>query len=308
MNLPMFSFLAGIASATPLLVGATFMLVPTAHGGLAWALQAITGLIFATIWFFVAPTHIFGTAASIGSIIGTIVVLCAIALWKIRALWPFSAAPIQPLKVVLPSLAVMAFAAMGALYLFRQPDEPPVALEMPLRNVQWYVAHGGPTLLTNPHHSVPAQRHANDIVVLGPGGKRANGLRPQALDDYYAYRVPVVSPCTGRVLAARNDLPDQAIGQADSVNLAGNFVAIACHGVTVLLAHLRAGSVEVKAGDEVRSGQALGQIGNSGNTSEPHLHIHAIRGESADLRALLSSGEGVPILFDGRYLRRGSRP
>jgi murein DD-endopeptidase MepM/ murein hydrolase activator NlpD len=58
----------------------------------------------------------------------------------------------------------------------------------------------------------------------------------------------------------------------------------------VLLAHLQHGSVAVATGDPVTVGDPIGRVGNSGNTTEPHLHIHAF-----DPR----TGEGVPIRFDG---------
>ena len=72
--------------------------------------------------------------------------------------------------------------------------------------------------------------------------------------------------------------------------------------VDVLLAHMKRGSVAVKKGEVVEGGRLLGKVGNSGNTSEPHLHVHAIRtGSGSTLE-----GEGVPIEFDGRFLIRGS--
>ncbi|MEZ7171746.1 M23 family metallopeptidase [Sporosarcina sp. OR05] len=59
------------------------------------------------------------------------------------------------------------------------------------------------------------------------------------------------------------------------------------------MAHMKEGSVAVAKGDTVTTGQLLGKVGNSGNTSEPHLHIHA------EL-----DGKGVPLTFDGRFLVR----
>jgi murein DD-endopeptidase MepM/ murein hydrolase activator NlpD len=58
---------------------------------------------------------------------------------------------------------------------------------------------------------------------------------------------------------------------------------------------MQQGSVAVAEGDVVREGQLLGTVGNSGNTSEPHLHIHAEK-----------DGEGVPIRFGGRFLVRNN--
>lgn len=65
----------------------------------------------------------------------------------------------------------------------------------------------------------------------------------------------------------------------------------------VVLAHMTEGSVAVGEGQEVEEGQFLGRVGNSGNTSEPHLHIHAVRTGSGSIL----EGEGVPVLFDGRF-------
>ncbi|MND00911.1 Peptidase family M23 [compost metagenome] len=68
-----------------------------------------------------------------------------------------------------------------------------------------------------------------------------------------------------------------------------------------MLAHLREGSVSVSEGQLVSTQTRLGEVGNSGNTSEPHLHIHAKRGARGDIL----DGEAVPFTIDGRYLVRG---
>jgi murein DD-endopeptidase MepM/ murein hydrolase activator NlpD len=69
------------------------------------------------------------------------------------------------------------------------------------------------------------------------------------------------------------------------------------------MAHLMQGSVLVKIGDRVTAGQTLARVGNSGNTSEPHLHIHAKHGGRPES---MLDGEGVPIRFGGRWLIRNS--
>jgi murein DD-endopeptidase MepM/ murein hydrolase activator NlpD len=99
-------------------------------------------------------------------------------------------------------------------------------------------------------------------------------------------------------------LPDHVPPERDRVNLAGNFVAIDCKGVRVLLAHLKQGSVSVKSGATVTESQQLGQIGNSGNTDEPHLHVHAER--PVDPTKLLDA-EPVPMRFDKRSRARNDR-
>jgi hypothetical protein len=62
-------------------------------------------------------------------------------------------------------------------------------------------------------------------------------------------------------------------------------------------------STVVRLEDEVRTGEKIGLVGNSGNSTEPHLHIHA---RSVDASASLNEGDGVPLLFDGRFLVRNS--
>jgi hypothetical protein len=179
---------------------------------------------------------------------------------------------------------------------------PPVRLAFPLRDGTFYVAQGGASKLINHHNGHPAQRYALDIVGLNGWGFRARGLLPQDLEAYVIYGQKVVSPCGGTVVKAVDQLPDQTPPAADPKNPAGNHIVLRCQGVSIVLAHLMPGSQRVAAGDSVREGQELAQVGNSGNTTEPHLHVHAVRG-SADS---VFEGEGAPILFDGRFLTRNS--
>ena len=68
--------------------------------------------------------------------------------------------------------------------------------------------------------------------------------------------------------------------------------------IQVLLAHLRKGSLVAKEGSLIEIGDLIGQVGNSGNTTEPHLHIHARQGGTLDK---VISGSGIPILFNGWF-------
>jgi hypothetical protein len=72
-------------------------------------------------------------------------------------------------------------------------------------------------------------------------------------------------------------------------------LAAAITYMRVLLAHMHNGSVLANVGERLRLGQPLGKVENSGNTSEPHLHVHAKR-----------SGLGIPILFEEKFLVRNS--
>lgn len=164
-----------------------------------------------------------------------------------------------------------------------------VQVEFPLRG-DWYVAHGGPTVLTNHHHSSVSQRYALDLIRLDTAGRSYHGDRGQ-LASYYAWDSPVYAPVGGRVVAAVGDLPDQPPGVPDPGHPPGNHVVLeTADGVRVWLAHLRRGSVAVGAGEAVSAGRLVGRVGNSGNSTEPHLHLHAEVG---------ATGAGVPILFTG---------
>lgn len=91
---------------------------------------------------------------------------------------------------------------------------------------------------------------------------------------------------------------------ADERVMAGNHVVLQCGEVQVLLAHMRQGSVAVREGQLVETGQKLGEVGNSGNTATPHLHIHAQRPGSAEAPF---DADPLPLRIEGRYLVRGDR-
>ena len=73
--------------------------------------------------------------------------------------------------------------------------------------------------------------------------------------------------------------------------LAGNHVIIRVRDVFVAIAHLRAGSLQVAVGDDVTTGQPLAECGNSGNSTEPHVHLQVMDSED------LSVARGVPMAF-----------
>jgi murein DD-endopeptidase MepM/ murein hydrolase activator NlpD len=110
---------------------------------------------------------------------------------------------------------------------------------------------------------------------------------PSVLTNWVSYDEPVLAVADGVVVAAGDGLDDQPPGTLpdpstitlDTVN--GNYVVIDVgRGLHVFYAHLRKGTVAVERGDAVRAGEVLGRLGNSGNTSAPHLHIHLMNGPS----------------------------
>lgn len=193
-------------------------------------------------------------------------------------------------------IAVLLLVGVTALLVKRRRHSWGAALSEPLafpfRDGIWYVGQGGGRSL-NHHFSIPEQRGALDLVALLPaGGSRRSG---KGLDAYVAYGAKLYSPCGGVVVSAADGLPDQEPGLSRYGPLYGNHVVIDTGRELVKLAHLRPGSVQVTTGQTVETGQLLGEVGNSGNTSEPHLHIHAERdGLGLDLKFV-----GIP----GHYYR-----
>ena len=166
-----------------------------------------------------------------------------------------------------------------------------VELAFPLSGGDYYV-------IPNPLHrdgSYPSQEwYALDIVKLNAAGSRATGVYPTELTAYAIYEETVYSPCDGEVIEVFDGVPDNPIGNVGKHP--SNHVVVRCKGLRVTLAHLMNGSFLIQNGQIVREGQPLAKVSNSGHTSEPHLHIDAVRDANG------SSGEPVAISFGGRVL------
>jgi hypothetical protein len=165
---------------------------------------------------------------------------------------------------------------------------------------EWYVFWGGRTVEQNYHAAYPDQRFAYDIIVRRDGSSHTGG--GTRLEQYHCWGRPILAPGAGTVATAVDSLPDQQPGQMDPRHPPGNHVVLDHgNGEFSLLAHLRRGSVAVRAGDRVAQGQKLGECGNSGNTSEPHLHYHLqngpVFGRAAGLPARFSdyTADGQPV-------------
>ena len=155
---------------------------------------------------------------------------------------------------------------------------------------EWTVVWGGPTLEQNHHATSPDQRFALDLVVVKDGSThRTDGA---ANDDYHCFGRPILAPAAGLVVVAEDGDRDQRPGVLDRRNPPGNHVVLDhLNGEYSFLAHLRKGSIAVRAGEEVLAGAELGECGNSGHSSEPHLHYHLQNTPE------FGAGEGFPAEF-----------
>ncbi len=166
-----------------------------------------------------------------------------------------------------------------------------------------------------------ATSYAIDFVPVDDAGRTApftfgSLVRPEPATRFPGFGRPVLAPARGVVVAVHDTASDHASvrglpslgyaltqrrrARAGWVELAGNHVMIqTAGGPVVAVCHLQHGSVRVRPGQEVRAGEVLGRCGNSGNSTEPHVHVQAI--DRADVRRAAA----VPLTFGGRLPRNG---
>ncbi|MCD7962874.1 MAG: M23 family metallopeptidase [Rikenellaceae bacterium] len=161
---------------------------------------------------------------------------------------------------------------------------------------EWFVLWGGDTMEENYHRIEKSQQYAYDFIKLDAINRSFTGTG-SSNGDYYCWGKKIFSPCDGEVVFAMDGIYDNEPGKVNPAFLLGNCVVIKTYGGTYLIfAHLKENSVAVKAGDPVKKGGILGLCGNSGNSTEPHLHIHAQ--DSRDF----NYSRGVKIYFENIYV------
>ncbi len=168
---------------------------------------------------------------------------------------------------------------------------------------EWSVLWGGRTWDENRHASVSDMRFAVDLLQRKKGSSsEGRGLRNE---DYYAWNQPVLAPADGVVVSVHNSSSDNTPNRAQGGDLYGNVIVIKHRdGEFSLLGHLRRGSVAVKAGERVTAGQRIARVGNSGMSTEPHLHFQLM--DTGDWK----TAHGLPLqlvdyVSNGTHVERG---
>jgi hypothetical protein len=184
--------------------------------------------------------------------------------------------------------------AIGVVRAYAVPQGA-IELGFPLTRGTYIVGQGGSEPAANNHMSDIKERYAVDLMKLNGAGMRARGIYPDDANAYAIFGDTVVSPCDGVVVEMLDGLADAPRISLDDKQPAGNHILLRCGEVDVLLAHLQRGTINVRIGDRIQRGAPVGDVGNSGTSTEPHLHIHAEH-----------YGAGVPIRFDGRWLVRNA--
>jgi len=171
------------------------------------------------------------------------------------------------------------------------PDAHKSRLSLPFRG-RWLVKWGGDTKELNYHHDTPSQRFAFDFLAVNENGEtqKGNGL---SNEDYFAFGREILAPGDGVVTDVITGVRDNVPGSMNPYSALGNAVLIRHRQYEVsVLAHLKFGSIRVKVGDKVKRGKVIGLCGNSGNSSEPHLHYHLQN------TPIIQDGTGIKCRFE----------
>jgi murein DD-endopeptidase MepM/ murein hydrolase activator NlpD len=184
-------------------------------------------------------------------------------------------------------------------------SESPLVISPPLRGGEWLAANGPGNASGHRRALIPvegsahiAQRFAIDWVQLREDGKTWTGDQLKN-ENYRCYGAEALAVANATVVAIKDGIPQNVPGATSRAvpitleTVGGNHVILDLgQGRFAFYAHLQPGSLRVKAGDKVRRGQVLGLVGNSGNSTEPHLHFHISNANSP------LASDGLPYVFE----------
>jgi len=183
--------------------------------------------------------------------------------------------------------------------LYISPSKP---LDFPLleRNItpmilpfkeEWFVYWGGTTLEQNYHLSEISQQYAYDLMMVADGSSYQGDAGIN--ENYLVFGKEIIAPCDARVVKVITGVRDNIPGETNPNQLTGNTVVLETpSGEYLLFAHLKQGSILVEEGADVLQGEAFAQCGNSGNSTEPHLHL------SLQNTVEMENSTGARLYFD----------
>ncbi|MBT8265408.1 MAG: peptidoglycan DD-metalloendopeptidase family protein [Bacteroidia bacterium] len=160
---------------------------------------------------------------------------------------------------------------------------------------EWYVYWGGTEVAKNYHVAYENQKYAYDIMMIKEGSS-LNG-DPKNNESYYVFGKEVIAPCDAKVVQVIKGVHDNIPGELNPAQLTGNTVVLETDiKEYILFAHLKQGTITVEEGQMVKQGELLGKCGNSGNSTEPHLHL------SLQNQKDMFSSTGGKLFFDKIYV------
>jgi hypothetical protein len=203
----------------------------------------------------------------------------------------------EPMPPLLPATMTETVAAVNV------QDRQPVTIAPPLDGPNWL--DGNSCCDMTPHRTAlnplngqlfAAERFAIDYVQLGPDGRIFTGDKTK-VESYPYFGTDIHAVADGPVVAVVDGMAEEVPGTAPTgltlEQYNGNHVVQDIGGGNyAFYAHLKTGSIKVKVGDRLSTGQVLGNLGNTGNTDAPHLHFH-VMSTPDPLRS-----DGLPFVFD----------
>lgn len=242
----------------------------------------IGGRVGASVWcaavFVVAPVAL---AAVLGQIVGLVVLL----IRKKKVCWNLIFLAVS-VVYALPVFVILGISPIT--YPTHDKEKDALVLQQPVKDGVYF---GGKEYRT--HAYWPSECYAYDIL------KEPYETNSDNLYDYGIFGEDVICPVNGTVIEAYGDEVDILPNTSEFTSSLGNYIFLQVDNSDsyLILAHLKQGSVLVKEGDYVNAGDILGQVGNSGTTSEPHLHIQLQRENPVEMKFPVCA-EGLPIRFE----------
>jgi hypothetical protein len=152
-------------------------------------------------------------------------------------------------------------------------DRNTTSLLLPF-NETWNVFWGGDTKEQNYHVANEAQKNAFDFLIKDKLGKsyKTDG---KTNEDFYAFGMEVLAPCNGEIVLVIDGIKENIPGEMNSFDLGGNTIILkTANNEYLVFCHLKHKSIKVTEGQKITAGESLGLCGNTGHSSEPHLHFH----------------------------------
>ena len=164
----------------------------------------------------------------------------------------------------------------------------------------WYVSREHSYL--DSHKKVRAEAYAYDFLQIGANGRsfQQDGSRNE---HYYAYGKKVLASKDGAVVFVKTDIVENVPGQSTNMNTPTGNVVIIDHGNGQYgyYAHLKPNSINLRVGSSVKAGDPIAEVGNSGDSYEPHLHFHVMNHPDPQ------QAEGIPLVFENWKAQSYSR-
>ena len=184
-------------------------------------------------------------------------------------------------------------------------QDDPIVIRSPLLGKNWLAANGPSNTSAHRRAMLPVngqphigQRYAIDWIQLGDDGKAFTGDEHDN-KSYHAWDQEIHAVADGKIVEVKDGIPENIPNsgklavQMTYDTLAGNhIIQELSEGHYAAYAHLRPGTIKVKVGDTVHAGDVLAHLGNTGNSSEPHLHFQVCDAPS------FPASEGLPFAIE----------